>query len=484
MAQQSGSGASSSSGSQPDGSEATHYWQQLLDSTQEWSKGYFGLPGWVLMIILVVLLVLLFDLVCAFLLGRLERRLNKSPRRWDDALVHALRGPLRLWLWLGGLCSILTLGAQGLGISGITFYASLIFGLSTLAIIFWVEVRLMQRLEQRLVFPPAHSKAKPVDQTSASAITKITGALTLILVLLMALQMLGVSVSSLLAVGGAGGILIGFAARDVMANFFGGMVVHLDKPFQVGHWIRSPDREIEGMVEDIGWRLTRIRTFSGPPIYVPNAVFSRIIVETPSRMHVRLLWETIGIRYQDADKVEAITGDIAEMLEKNEDVENDEFITVSVSGYGEYSINIMVYALTKVVDWQQYNIAKQNILLSVCDIVYDHGAELAIPASRIHVPDEIRLGRPSSQTHDDATNTEEPDTDASREVSCDDEGSAGTRTTRRDDRELESQENNRQDGELSNSRPRRLNNEKRRNSDRKRQGPFDNDADSESDGDA
>lgn len=446
MAQQSGSGGSSSGGSQSSGSEATHYWQQLLENTREWATGYFGLPGWVLTIILVVLLVLLFDLICAFLLGRLERRLNKSPRRWDDALVHALRGPLRLWLWLGGLCAILTLGAQGFDIAGITFYASLIFGLSTLAIIFWVEVRLMQRLEQRLVFPPAHSSAKPVDQTSASAITKIVGALTLIVVLLLGLQMLGVSVSSLLAVGGAGGILIGFAARDVMANFFGGMVVHLDKPFQVGHWIRSPDREIEGVVEDIGWRLTRIRTFAGPPIYVPNAAFSRITIETPSRMQARLLWENVGIRYQDAGAIESITTDIREMLDQDDEINSDELITVTFNQYGDYSLNLMIYALSSVTDWQRYNETRQRILLSVRDIIEHHGAELALPASRIYVPDEVRFSNGAKQD------------------------------------DLESEGESRQDSDPQNSRS--ASRSRAREKDKGQSAPFDTEQNSESDGDA
>ncbi|MFC0269360.1 mechanosensitive ion channel family protein [Kushneria aurantia] len=379
------------------GNDATQYWQQQLDSVREWAATSFGLPGWLLTILSVTAVVLLLDLLCYFLLGRLERRLSKSPRRWDDALVHGLRRPLRVWLWLAGICAILTLAAQALEAGGVTPYTALAFGLITLAMLLWTEVRLMKRLEQRLVFPPGNSHAKGVDQTSASAITKIVGSLTLLAITLVGLQMLGVSVSSLLALGGVGGILIGFAARDVMANFFGGMVIHLDKPFRVGHWIRSPDREIEGVVEDIGWRLTRIRTFAGPPIYVPNAVFSHIVVETPSRMHVRLLWETVGVRYQDAHAVEAITRDIADMLGRDDDIENDELITVTVNGFADTSINIMIYALTRVIDWQRFNEAKQHILLAVRDIIYRHGAELATPASRVYLPDEIKLRQARDQ---------------------------------------------------------------------------------------
>ena len=101
---------------------------------------------------------------------------------------------------------------------------------------------------------------------------------------LVVLQTLGFSISGVLAFGGVGGIAVGFAARDLLANFFGGLMIYLDRPFSVGDWVRSPDRNIEGTVERIGWRLTVIRTFDKRPLYVPNSVFANIAVENPSRM--------------------------------------------------------------------------------------------------------------------------------------------------------------------------------------------------------
>ena len=92
------------------------------------------------------------------------------------------------------------------------------------------------------------------------------------------------------------------------------MVIYLDRPFKVGEWVRSPDKEIEGTVEEIGWRMTRIRTFDQRPLYVPNATFVSISVENPSRMRNRRIKETIGIRYDDADKMREIITDVVAML--------------------------------------------------------------------------------------------------------------------------------------------------------------------------
>ncbi|WP_456270089.1 mechanosensitive ion channel family protein [Kushneria sp. AK178] len=425
--------------------EATALWQQLLTGTRDRLDQLFGIPGWALMLIGLMLLTVVVDITAALLLRRLERRLRHSPRRWDDALVHGARVPFRVWLWSGALCMILTLVAQEVELEGVSRYMGLTFGMITLVLIFWGEIRLMQRLEQRMVFPPGNSRSSPVDQTTASAVTKIVGAVTLLTVMLLAMQLLGVDMSSILAVGGAGGLLIGFAARDVMANFFGGMVIHLDKPFRVGHWIRSPDRDIEGVVEDIGWRLTRIRTFAGPPIYVPNAAFNRITIETPSRMQARLIWENVGIRYQDAGAIEAITGDIRDMLDRDEEINSDELITVNFNQYGDYSLNLMIYALSSVTDWQRYNETRQRILLKVRDIIDHHGAELALPASRVYVPDEIRLG-----------NTAEP-------------------------MDLEPEGDSRQDSAPQNSRS--ATERRSRDKHRGQRAPFDTEPNSESDGD-
>jgi MscS family membrane protein len=94
---------------------------------------------------------------------------------------------------------------------------------------------------------------------------------------------------------------MGFAAKDMLSNIFGGLMLQMDRPFSTGDWIRSS--QFEGTVEKIGWRMTRIRTFSKNPIYIPNSIFASIPIETPSRMTNRRINEVIGIRYDDIAKI-------------------------------------------------------------------------------------------------------------------------------------------------------------------------------------
>ena len=127
-------------------------------------------------------------------------------------------------------------------------------------VIAWFLLRLIRNTQLNIV-KERETKGQEVDHTTTDAISKLLRLSVIITASLVTLQTLGYSISGVLAFGGIGGIAIGFAAKDLLANFFGGLMVYLDRPFAVGDWIRSPDRNIEGTVEHIGWRQTRIRTF-------------------------------------------------------------------------------------------------------------------------------------------------------------------------------------------------------------------------------
>ena len=353
-----------------------------------------GVPDWMITPLIALGLTMLVDLVLWLSLKPLERRLKASPNRWDDVLVAAVRAPLRAWVWLMGLTVIaMTLGLH-FDQDWLTGRAPMVSKLLTLVLIGWLGWRFIARIEQRMVFPPGNSKGRALEKTTTDALTKVFGAVLLTILVLCAMNVLGVSISGVLAFGGFGGLVAGFAARDLLANFFGGMVVHVDRPFKVGDWIRSPDREIEGIVEDIGWRLTRIRTFPGPLLYVPNAIFSQVVVENPSRMANRRIWETLSIRYEDASAVDGITQDIDEMLNDLEGIDRNDVITVKLTSFGPYSLDIMVYALTVVTDWQHYHEIKQHVLLKVRDIVEEHGASLALPVSKIQMASNVAVEMP------------------------------------------------------------------------------------------
>ena len=222
------------------------------------------------------------------------------------------------------------------------------------------------------------------DRATISAVARLARITVWVLSALMVLQSLGVSVSGLLAFGGIGGIAVGFAAKDMLANFLGGLSIYLDRPFAVGDWIRSPDRSIEGTVEDIGLRVTRIRTFDQRPLYVPNSTFSSVSLENPSRMTNRRIYETIGVRYEDAGRVAKIVSDVQTMLKEHEDIAQDRTMIVNFNHMGPSSLDFFIYAFTKTTNWVEYHAIKENVLLRILEIVERNGAQIAFPTQTIH----------------------------------------------------------------------------------------------------
>jgi MscS family membrane protein len=215
--------------------------------------------------------------------------------------------------------------------------------------------------------------------------SKLGRIIVLVLAVLVILQNLGFSISGVLAFGGIGGIAVGFAAKDMLANFFGGLTIYMDRPFVVGEWIRSPDKDIEGTVEYIGWRHTRVRAFNKNPIYVPNALFTTIVVENPTRMTNRRIKETIGIRYADLDKMAGIVADVKAMLQKHPEVDTEATLIVNFNQFGASSLDFFIYTFTRTVEWVRYHEVKQDILLKVASIIKAHGAELAFPTRTLHI---------------------------------------------------------------------------------------------------
>ncbi|MDI6004001.1 mechanosensitive ion channel family protein [Cobetia marina] len=368
--------------------EMINHWVEPL---RNWVEQTFGLPLWGINLALVLVAVIVLHLSERILLSRLAVHAEKSRNLWDDALLHGLRHPLSLWLYSMGSLVALDILAHQFAPGSLEAYLGTVRQIITLLALAWALIRMIKRFESLRTTPPPGTNVNAMDATTASAISKLLRAVVIVLVGLAILQNLGVSLSGVMAFGGVGGIAVGFAARDLLANFFGALMIHLDRPFKVGDWIRSPDREIEGTVEDIGWRLTRIRTFDMRPLYIPNAIFTSIAVENPSRMYNRRIFETIGLRYEDATRVGDIITAVREMVEGHDEIDQTRTQIVNFNSYGEHSLDFFVYVFTRTTDWVKYHAIKQDVLLRIHDIIREHDARVALPGQRLHFADVLSL---------------------------------------------------------------------------------------------
>ena len=332
----------------------------------------------VLLVFGLVFITLLANFIARRVFDRLQKKTEETKNIWDDALVNSVRGPLTMLIWVLGIAwaaQIVSRQTQT-GIAELIAPARYVAVVALLALF---TIRFIREVEKGLVIEGA-------DITTVQAVGKLLRVSVIITAALTVLQTLGVSISGILAFGGIGGIAVGFAARDLLANFFGGLMLYLDRPFVVGEWIRSPDKTIEGTVESIGWRLTCIRTFDQRPLYIPNSMFSTLAIENPSRMYNRRIYEVIGVRYDDIAAVKTIVDGIREMLQSDADIESESrSLMVNFVAFNASSLDIMVYAFTKTTNWAEYNNIKERILLAIYDIIDAQGAEIAFPTSTVHL---------------------------------------------------------------------------------------------------
>jgi len=338
---------------------------------------------WISQVFFVVFGTLILDFIQRRILKRLAKRLECTANPWDDALIEAIRRPLVYLVWILGFTFAATFVKYGEDVAIIDLVEP-IRDIGVIAVLTWFLVRLIKQTEINII-AARQKKGVSIDLTTMDAVTKLLRLSVIITAALVTLQTLGFSISGVLAFGGVGGIAIGFAARDLLANFFGGLMIYMDRPFSVGDWIRSPDRSIEGTIEKIGWRLTIIRTFDKRPLYVPNSIFATIAVENPSRMTNRRIYETIGIRYDDAAKTAVILSDVEKMLRNHPDIDTDQTLMVNFNSFAPSSLDFFVYTFTKTTVWTEYHQIKQAILLNIYDIISGHGADIAFPTSTIHV---------------------------------------------------------------------------------------------------
>jgi len=351
---------------------------------------------WISQIFVVVFVALLADFLQRRILRSLAKRFEKTRNLWDDALLEAIRRPFSLLIWVVGISLAAQIAATQTE-AEIFAIVEPVRDVLVIVALTWFLVRFIRQAEGNII-AVREAKGEPVDVTTLDAITKLLRLSVIITAGLVVLQTLGFSISGVLAFGGVGGIAVGFAARDLLANFFGGLMLYLDRPFSVGDWIRSPDREIEGTVEHIGWRLTMIRTFDKRPLYVPNSVFANIAVENPSRMTNRRIYETFGLRYGDMGKMSAITADVETMLKNHPAIDTAQTLMVNFVSCASSSVDFFVYTFTKTTVWVEFHTIKQDVLLKIADIVEQHGAEIAFPTSTVHVPDGIVLANAPTMT--------------------------------------------------------------------------------------
>ncbi|HEY9096849.1 MAG TPA: mechanosensitive ion channel family protein, partial [Hydrogenophaga sp.] len=342
-----------------------------MQSIREFFVQNFGIEAWLAMVLAIVVVALLLSQVSRMVYNQFDKLARRTQTVWDESLITAARRPTHLLitiLALAGIARVVLTQWPDIDLAEEVIQAR---NVGVVLAVAWFGWKFVQLITSSTVTRGSQG-GHEFDLTTVFALSKLARLLIFVVAAITVAHTMGFNVGALLALGGVGGIAVGLAARDLLANFFGGLTIYMDRPFSVGDWIRSPDKSIEGTVEYISWRHTRIRAFNKNPIYVPNAVFTTIVVENPSRMSHRRLKETIGLRYDDFAQVQAIVAEIKQFLEKHPEIDTDQTLIVNFNAFAASSLDIMIYTFTRTRDWVKFHEIKQAVLLEVGAIIERH----------------------------------------------------------------------------------------------------------------
>ncbi|NNC82562.1 MAG: mechanosensitive ion channel family protein [Flavobacteriales bacterium] len=216
----------------------------------------------------------------------------------------------------------------------------------------------------------------PVIQPIITAIIWVLGTIQV-------LSMLEVNVTALLAGVSIGGLAIALAAQDTVKNFFGSLMIFLDKPFQIGDWIHFDG--LDGTVEKVGVRSTRIRTFANSLTYVPNAKLADSVVDNMGLRQYRRYNTNISITYDThPDTIERFVQGIRELVEAHPTTRKD-YYEVHLNGMGASSLNILLYVFFEASNWSDELKAKHQLIYAILDLAHHMGVRFAFPTQTLHV---------------------------------------------------------------------------------------------------
>ncbi|MGK0255803.1 MAG: MscS family membrane protein, partial [Arcobacteraceae bacterium] len=257
-----------------------------------------------------------------------------------------------------------------------------------IVVVFWAIINILNHLSVN-IYKITNKFGDKINADVSSFIVKSIRFFILILAFIAVLQEWGYNVSGFLASLGLVGMAFALAAKDTASNLFGSLVIFTDKPFKIGDWIKTP--EVEGTIENVGIRSTKVRTFAQALVSVPNGVLANSAILNWSKMGKRRVKTTLGVTYDtSAQTLENIINDIKNMLENHCDIDQ-ETIYIYFSAFGESSLNIFCYYFTKSTNWGEFMRVREATYLSIMKIIEDNGSSFAFPTQTLHIENDSKI---------------------------------------------------------------------------------------------
>lgn len=332
----------------------------------------------VILRLILALLLVIIGLIFSYLFAKCIIKLllkiaNKTKTNFDNLLINSFEKPAKILiigLSIWAAISVFNLPT--------VFYNFFYLALRTffIVIVFWFLYRSSDCIVW--IFERYLNKTdKNISPVLNGVLRKSLKFIIVILEIFMIIKEWGYDISGLIAGLGVGGLAFSLAAKDAASNLLGSITIMSDKTYNIGDWIQAD--KIEGTVEDIGFRSTKIRTFSDALISVPNSIMSNEPITNWSKMGKRRVNFNLQIPLDTtAEKIETLLSKLKEMLNNHDDI-NKDLIVVNLDGFGEATLQIMIYYFTKTTSWVTYLKVSEDVNIKVLRIFEETGVSIIPP---------------------------------------------------------------------------------------------------------
>ena len=367
------------------------FWEQVV---MVWETGVLGTSIGDIVTALGVFFAFLVlrHLFFQFVMAILMKMTQKTQTKIDDMLLETLEKPLEfIFVVIGFYMATQTVPLY----DDVELFINQLTRSLIAFTIFWAMFR--------AVYPLSHIFDRALDffenpgmhETMKEFLVKLTKFFIVCLGAAAIIQEWGFNVAALLGSLGLVGMAVALGAQDFIKNMFAGLTIFLDRMFEKGNWIQTPD--IDGNVEHIGFRATKIRRFDKALVTIPNSKLASEALINFSRMTQRRIYWKIGVEYRTThDQLRGIIRDIYSYLHSNDKFETDpEKVKtfVFLDAFGASSIDIMLYCFTKTTKWGEWLAAKEELAYQIKAIVEGHGAGFAFPSTSLYV-ETLPFGKP------------------------------------------------------------------------------------------
>ncbi len=306
-------------------------------------------------------------------------RLHGDDRKfWDQERARLGRATLALIAAITVILGFPTLGFES-SVENVVNQVASLFGAGALVVLGFRGVDVLTDVLERR----AEQTASRFDDQLVPLVSSALKGVVVLIGAVFVLGNLGVNVTSLLAGLGLGGLAVALAAQDTIRNLLGGVTIFADRPFQVGDWVVMND--IEGTVEHVGFRSSRVRTFYNSVVTVPNARIVDSHVDNMGLRQWRRYKTTLGLGYNSTpDQVQAFVEGVRALIRSNPGMRKD-FYIVEFHGFSAVTLDVLVYCFIDAKDWNEELRTRHVLNLDIMRLAQDLGVEFAFPTQTLHV---------------------------------------------------------------------------------------------------